>query len=357
MKSIEPPTDQELEAAPICADALEAWALANLPADGIEAATYFIDHMLTQYPRSTADVPSVTRDEILYELGIAYVYYGDRDRAVELMNQIGAAQEGAGSGLKFLASRFLGTLQSGGTILDACIEVKDCSGSLSVQQMTGMIPVSRFPQVISLLGDLGVDTQYSGHYDFDHDGKTEAWFVEQHPGWAYGSLWILARDQSRIVARNAVGVRLDSLSPTSRIVPFGAQSGFFEYELTLPGSEPTQESFFYWNATLKPRVIRYQQPQSAAVNSLLTGLLTGASSPTDTLLQLSDLRKILEPCLLWEVETYGCETTNRLDYVEALAYELAGQRIKAEAAYWQLWQKDPDDGYGIMARAKLQPSR
>jgi hypothetical protein len=314
-----------------------------------EATTRLMRVLLPDWPpASQADgrpYPPEAHDEWRLKAGLHSALAGQRDEAIQTMQEIVSLPAVPGNTWAVQAGRFLEIYQSEEDLYKACQEIESCALGLALERLARTIPMPDYHNAPAYLDRFGIDRRASGIFDFENDGMPERWIIVQHRPGQELEFWILAQGPE---SARAIFVEVaDTGEPFLRyhepaadppVVQTRMRAGFIL--LRVPDTqEPylvhVPVEFFPTTYTLD------------ALNTATTALFAGADP--------ASVRRDLEA--VRESDRFNClnyRICARFRYTLALAYELSGDQKIAIDEYIDLWWNERASQYTTMARLKLE---
>jgi hypothetical protein len=352
-----PPTADEIKDDPRCTDIMIAH-LATWARQGNPFALDVFNNFITQYPLSGSYLLGgwgfwPTQNELEFEVGVGLAALNDVSGARQQMQAILASPVITPTYLGKAANLFLGEYQAQGDLLDACLSIGRCYDVLSISQLAEIIPTTRFSETLDLMAQMGTPITYTGTYDFDQDGTAEYWLIDYDPKENYHDFWTITLDNGMVESRNGPSIEIPQrFTDTVRteIVPLEPIGDIYPHRII---SNENSYRFFFWKGDVAHPPITHRE-QGTRLAEIERNLLLAKILPEMAIYQLEELRSIPVTCF-GDEENYPCRYDSYLQYLLALAYELAGEKDLAAQTYLALWQSFPDSPYAIMAMAKLEP--
>ncbi len=354
---IELPTVDEMSNNPYCADLLINHLL-HYARQNNQYAILAIINSLDHYPFSDADQTSnsypkiLEPDELRFSLGLILARDGYVTRAREQMQRIVSVSKSTTSPWVEPAHLFLSKFHLSPDLYEACLISGKCYPCLEINELVELIPLDRYADILSLLGQMGVPTTYSGTYDFDSDGTEEYWLLDYRwPDAYYHDIWVFSPSPERITSRAATQVRLENVIGEVEIFPIQSIMGLHAYKVIVGNDELEGGSFIYWEGgPVQP--IPFKEAE-LRISNIINLLISGQITPSKAINDLLDLQDSPVECPYPSISS--CLDNELIQYALGFAYEQQGYNNTAADIYLQLWKNYPESPYAIMAMYKLEP--
>ena len=316
---------------------------------GAPAASSLVETLLPDWPPARMEngkpFPLDAKDELRFRLGIYLALSGEREKALQTLNDLVAKPSLPASRFILPARQFLTAYQKPGDIYTACVTTEYCKPAEAIQQLIGQLTANQLPEAIPFLNKSGVSLRASGYFDFDGDAARDIWFtVRHHPGEML-ELWILLPYGNRIAAikvqssdTNAPQLEYYAEGQNPPVVLLNGDTAF--QIMRVPGSRQP-----YLKSYELPKM--YPDRFKIGLQSQIEALFSGAN-PSEVYTELLNLQKY--PGLLCK-NTWSCDTYY---YFLGLSAEMAGKEREAVSAYLTLWWNYWKSPYTVMARMKLR---
>jgi hypothetical protein len=315
---------------------------------GPEAAIQIIQTILPDWPPETQEdgtpYPVDSRDELRYRLGVYHALLGQREAALETLQQVIDDPTVPGSSWMDPARDFLNTYQSPGDIYQACVRSDSCDAPLAITSLIEVMSRGDYAQALALLNEAGVGYRASGYYDLDGDGTREVWFTVRHRPGEKLELWVLVAHLEGIAALQFGEIETNlpafTVYDKDQLPPVILLNDRLAFQIHRVMD--TREPFLTYFELPKYYPDRFRDGVKSAMKDLFNG--EAPKTVQKTLLDLKDF-----PGLLCR-NTWTCD---EYYYLLGLASELASDRPAAIDAYVRLWWDYSKSPYTTMARLKL----
>ncbi len=291
--------------------------------------------------------PADALDAWRFRLGVLHALAGHQPEALQYFQTILDDPTSAESSWIEAARTFITTYQGPEGLYRACLAAPGCNLHHAIQEMVHSSGINSAALARQYLLENGVVGRTAGYFDFDSDGRNEAWLTLRPQEQGKLEFWILVATASGVQAvyvqifeANVPQPYLHEPDETPPVVQFERGSGFI-----LERDPQTGE------AAIRFVDVEYSRPTFIRdeLNSATQALFFGVD-PAWVLSELLEIRA--SPRFAGDCVAYGI--CARFYYTLGLVYELTGNQLSAIDWYLTTWREYPLSPYTLMARLKLE---
>ncbi len=320
---------------------------------GPAAAISLMEPLLPEWPPAQDEqgqpFPLDAKDEWRFRLGVYYALLGEREQALDYLEQIVQQPVIPLSRWVEPAQTFLAEYQEPEDIYRACVTTVYCDTSYALERLIDFMPPGSNP--IEYLWQSGPELSASGFFDFDGDEYPERWFTVRPRKHEKLQFWILAEYPGGLKALHVATVESNPPSLEYLDAAYIREDAlhlrpyvFLEsrYSFSMRRLPDTLEPYL----VEVPLRVEYPNAYWEGLWSAEHALFQGVPA--------AQVQKKLQTLAEWPGllcrPTWSCDSYY---YLLGLASELAGDERKAVETYHRLWSDYSKSPYTTMARLKL----